>query len=102
MHRILSVLIFGLFMTAMPAASFAQSEDAPVSGAGGVYCPQLSQTMVRGARDRTTVPPGQVTELQKFISDYYDIDPDDIITGYFGALTHRHVVRRLAGAHVCL
>lgn len=93
MHRTLFILLFGLIITAMPATGFAQSEDTPIAGASAVYCPQLSQTMVRGARDRTTVPPGQVTELQKFISDYYDVDPDDIVTGYFGALTHGHVVR---------
>ena len=93
MHRILFVLLCGLIITTMPTTSFAQSEQAPITGAASVYCPQLSQTMVRGARDRATVTPGQVTELQKFISDYYDIDPYDIITGYFGPLTHWHVVR---------
>ena len=93
MHRTLFVLLFSLIITAMPTASFAQSEETPITGAASVYCPQLSQTMVRGARDRTTIPPGQVTELQKFISDYYDVDPDDIVTGYFGSLTHGHVVR---------
>ena len=88
MYRILFVLLCSLIITAMPTTSFAQSEQTPITGAGGVYCPQLSQTMVRGARDRTTIPPGQVTEFQKFISDYYDIDPYDIVTGYFGPLTH--------------
>lgn len=93
MYRAFFSLILGLFIAAAPAATFAQAEDVPLPGSGSVYCPHLSQTMVRGARDRATVPPGQVTELQHFLSDYYDIDPDDIMTGYFGVLTHRSVVR---------
>jgi|GEM_PF-1940982 hypothetical protein len=93
MYRTIPLLILAVFLAAVPAVTRAQAEDVPLTGSGSVYCPHLSQTMVRGARDRTTVPPGQVTELQTFLSDYYDIDPDDIITGYFGALTHRNVVR---------
>lgn len=36
---------------------------------------------------------GQVTELQKFLVDYYDLDPTLYISGYFGRLTQSNVVR---------
>lgn len=57
------------------------------------YCPRLVTTITRGARDAATRPIGQVSELQRFLSDYFDVDPDDIVTGYFGRITHSYVVR---------
>jgi hypothetical protein len=33
----------------------------------------------------------QVTELQHFLSDYYDLNPDDYVTGYFGRKTRNNV-----------
>lgn len=55
----------------------------------GNSCPKLSITMQRGARDVSY--DGQVSELQKFISDYYDIDPEEIVTGFFGRITQGYV-----------
>ncbi|MBI4133186.1 peptidoglycan-binding protein, partial [Candidatus Uhrbacteria bacterium] len=57
----------------------------------GVYCPNLVSTFQRGARDATTR--GQVSELQRFISDYYDIEPEEIVTGFFGRITQGYVQR---------
>jgi peptidoglycan hydrolase-like protein with peptidoglycan-binding domain len=45
--------------------------------------------MQRGARDVSYG--GQVSELQKFLSDYYDIDPEEIVTGFFGRITQGYV-----------
>jgi len=45
--------------------------------------------MQRGARDVSYS--GQVSELQKFLSDYYDIDPEEIVTGFFGRITQGYV-----------
>jgi len=59
----------------------------------GAYCPKLVQTLTQGMRDSQTVPTGQVTELQMFLTDYYDLNPDDYVTGFFGRLTHTNVVR---------
>ena len=68
------------------------SDDCGTPVAGG-YCPRLNSTFTRGARDMTTRPTGQVSELQKFISDYFDVSPDDIVTGFFGRMTQSYVVR---------
>jgi putative peptidoglycan binding protein len=73
----------------VPLVSLAQENQPPTGG----YCPQISQNLKRGDRDATTVPPGQVTELQKFLSDHYDLNPDDYVTGYFGARTQANVMR---------
>lgn len=53
----------------------------------GTYCPRLSQTLVRGSSGN------QVLELQKFLSDYYDIPPTTIQTGYFGRITQGYVIQ---------
>lgn len=55
------------------------------------YCPRLSTTFQRDAQDATTN--GQVSELQRFLSDYYDIDPEEIISRFFGGITERYVLR---------
>jgi PKD repeat protein len=85
-----TVAIISTALLALPFAAAAQSENQPAPSG---YCPQLSQTLTRGMRDATTVPQGQVTELQKFLVDYYDLNPDDYITGYFGRLTQNNVIR---------
>src|SRR5262249_46912834 len=43
--------------------------------------------------DAQTTPRGQVTELQKFLTDYYDLNPADYVTGSFGRLTYNNVVK---------
>lgn len=57
----------------------------------GVYCPKLSITMQRGARDATTG--GQVSELQTFLTDYYNLDENIVVGGYFGKLTESYVIK---------
>ncbi len=55
----------------------------------GIYCPYLTITMQRGARDATTN--GQVSELQAFLTDYFDLDENIVVGGYFGRLTEKYV-----------
>ncbi|HEY4516640.1 MAG TPA: peptidoglycan-binding domain-containing protein, partial [Candidatus Paceibacterota bacterium] len=55
------------------------------------YCPKLSITMQRGARDATAG--SQVSELQAFLTSYYNLDENIVVGGYFGNLTHKYVVR---------
>src|SRR5215467_8186154 len=81
--------LIGIALFAFPLTSFAQDTGAPQVG----YCPQISQNLHRGMRDADTSPPGQITELQKFLADYYDIDPTTSVTGYFGRLTQQNVIR---------
>ncbi len=79
--------VLGMLLFAAPA--FAQTPDDYGIAAVGTYCPTLSITMQRGARDISTN--NQVSELQKFLADYYDIDPDEIVTGFFGRITQGYV-----------
>lgn len=67
------------------APAFAQTDDYGTGTTSGTYCPQLFQTVVRGSSGN------QVLELQKFLSDYYDISPATIQTGYFGRITQGYV-----------
>src|SRR3989344_856916 len=54
-------------------------------------CPNLSITMQRGSRDATKG--GQVTELQVFLANRFDLDEEDVVSGYFGKLTQQYVTR---------
>ncbi len=67
--------------------AFAQTDDYGTGSMLGTYCPQLFQTVLRGSSG------SQVLELQKFLSDYYDISPTTIQTGYFGRMTQQHVAQ---------
>ena len=57
------------------------------------YCPLLSSTMQIGARDSLTNPRGQVSELQRFLADWFDVDERDLVTGYFGRNTRMYTQR---------
>ncbi len=57
---------------------------------GGTYCPKLSITLQKGSRDAST--DGQVSELQTFLTDYYDLDENIVVGGYFGKLTQKYVI----------
>ena len=81
--------VVGVLLFAAPA--FAQTSDDYGIAAAGTYCPSLSITMQRGARDTSTN--GQVSELQKFLADYYDIDPTELVTRYFGRITQGYVIQ---------
>jgi peptidoglycan hydrolase-like protein with peptidoglycan-binding domain len=68
--------------------SFAQVTDDTPSGVDINYCPRLVSTFQRGATDNTTN--GQVTELQKFFEDYFDVK---LVSGIFGRVTQGYVMR---------
>lgn len=82
-------LVVGVLLFAAPA--FAQLADDYGTTNSNNYCPKISGTMERGARD--VAYGGQVSELQKFFSDYYDIDQDEIVTGFFGRITQRYIIQ---------
>jgi len=56
------------------------------------YCPRLPQNLFQGMRDSGRSKPG-ITELQKFFSRYYNLNPDINVTGYFGIVTRKNVIR---------
>lgn len=68
-----------------------QTDDIPDTG-NALYCPQLSQTLKRGMRDASTYPAGQVSELQNFLADYFELNEQDVISGFFGRNTQRYVM----------
>lgn len=77
----------GIMALLLPVLASAQENQPPVRG----YCPNLYSDLQRGDRDSNTG--GQVTELQKFLTDYYDLNYEDYVTGYFGRLTQQNVIR---------
>lgn len=92
------LIVLGIFAVAIPVS--AQFNDQNIGETTNItnttvsvgnYCPNLMTTLRRGSRDSWTN--GQVSELQKFLSGYYDVNSQDIITGYFGRVTERYVVR---------
>jgi len=95
MNRLSSNFIFmrklfvslGIVAILLPILASAQENQPPVNG----YCPRLYSDLQRGDRDSNT--DGQVTELQKFLTDYYDLNYEDYVTGYFGRLTQQNVIR---------
>ncbi|MEK7156153.1 MAG: peptidoglycan-binding domain-containing protein, partial [Patescibacteria group bacterium] len=91
------LLSFGLAALLLPVLATAQDTGT----AAPLYCPNLSITMQKCAPTRPlsqqrctdATTEGQVTELQKFLSDYYDLNPADYVSGYFGRLTRDNVRR---------
>lgn len=55
------------------------------------YCPGLTRTLQRGATDARMG--GQVTELQRFLVSYYELDETTSISGFFGRITQANVIR---------
>ncbi len=47
--------------------------------------------MQKGARDASTG--GQVSELQAFLTDYFDLDENIVVGGYFGKLTQTYLIK---------
>ena len=87
-------LAVGIALLASPLVVLATSQPLPDdygTGTTGVYCPNLTSTFQKGARDSTTG--GQVSELQAFLSDYYNLDDGILVGGYFGKLTQKYVVQ---------
>ncbi len=60
---------------------------APVFVHASLYCPTLSHDLERGSTDAET--DGQVSELQRFLSEYYGIP--QLIEGVFGPKTQKYV-----------
>ncbi len=64
-------------------------------------CPQLTETIWLRSCDENHTHSGcqrytrgnQVSRLQTFLADYYDLDPEQYTTGYFGRLTRENVRR---------
>lgn len=86
--------VLALFL-AVPATSLAiiapPTDDTPENGGGSLYCPNLTQTLRRSMRDASTNPPGQVSELQTFLVDYFELDEEEIVSGFFGRLTQKYL-----------
>ena len=53
------------------------------------HCPQITKSLIRGLKDATST--GEVSELQKFFADYYQVKKEDVVTGFFGSSTANYV-----------
>ncbi|MBI5458083.1 peptidoglycan-binding protein [Candidatus Kaiserbacteria bacterium] len=86
----LAALLLPTLSLALPAVASAQAgqENQPQPGA---YCPHLTRDLK--FRDRDAATGGQVTELQKFLADYYEDYPSWAITGNFRSTTLSFVQR---------
>lgn len=76
------------FTPTTPSSVTPESDDTPTVPTA-VSCPRLSITMQRGSRDAATG--GQVSALQIFLAQQFNLNDDDVVTGYFGASTERYV-----------
>lgn len=79
------------FQGAVLGASVGPTDDYGTDSttSSGMYCPKLTSTLQRGSRDATTG--GQVTELQLFLADYFNLNEEDVVSGFFGRLTQKYL-----------
>ncbi len=79
------------FRGAVLGASVGPTDDYGTNSttSSGMYCPKLTTTLQRGSRDATTG--GQVTELQLFLADYFNLNEEDVVSGFFGRLTQKYL-----------
>jgi peptidoglycan hydrolase-like protein with peptidoglycan-binding domain len=85
MHKLTTFALLILICLA-PQYTHALEETA-----NDIYCPAITKNIKKGYRDANSN--GSVSELQQFLADYYDIEPGQVITGYFGNVTRGYVVR---------
>lgn len=72
-------------------AAVAMADDYGVaSSTPSVRCPAISQTIHRGAKDGKQK---DVSNLQAFLADYFDVSPDQLVSGYFGRNTEKYLMR---------
>src|SRR5262245_25191749 len=90
-HQVRPTTIIGAVQGSVLGEAIADDYGTGTTPSEGIYCPALTRTMQRGARDATTG--GQVTELQLFLADYFGLNEEDLVTGFFGRLTQSYVVR---------
>ncbi len=75
-----------------PSPSTSQLTDDYGTGVrSGASCPRLSVTMQRGSRDTTTG--NQVTDLQVFLADHFNISEETLVSGYFGKTTEMYLIK---------
>ena len=76
------------------SVAFALTDDTPTSGSAGgdsIHCPQLTSTFKKG--DRDTTANAQVSDVQAFLAEYFDLPDGTVSGGYFGKTTERYVIR---------
>ncbi len=91
-----SLVSVSLFLSSLSAITPAFAQITDDSGTGttpstGTYCPILTSIFQRRATDASTH--GQVSELQKFLADYYNLDDNILVGGIFGRTTQRYLIQ---------
>src|SRR3990167_9949299 len=67
-------------------------KDSSASLRQGLSCPRLLKLVRRGMQNESAQNP-EVSELQRFLANYYGVKEEDLVTGYFGSSTQEHLVR---------
>ncbi len=67
------------------------SDDYPQQASQPSSCPDLTYTLKRGSRDASTG--GQVSGLQVFLANHFNLGEETLVGGYFGARTEQYVKR---------
>ncbi|MBI5456734.1 peptidoglycan-binding protein [Candidatus Kaiserbacteria bacterium] len=77
-------------IAALQGTSMIPDSDTPTEHPTS-SCPHLTVALQRGSRDANTG--GQVSELQIFLANRYGLNDDDIVSGFFGAMTEKYVIK---------
>jgi PKD repeat protein len=78
------LVLLGVLAAMAPAFLLAQTAGTNQP----VYCPFLTTALQLGARDGARA---EVSELQKFLADFFGLNRFEYVTGYFGQLTRENV-----------
>jgi hypothetical protein len=66
------------------------TDDTPSTSDGQIFCPALTTTFKKGSKDLNTN--GQVSDLQTFLVDYYNLTSSQlVVTGFFGSVTFNYL-----------
>jgi hypothetical protein len=66
-------------------SNLTQGTSTPQVMSNDFRCPSLRSVLARGQHDATTT--GEVRDLQEFLADHFNLNKDDVVSGFFGSTT---------------
>ena len=99
--QVAAVLLGGTTTPPMPplppmASSTTHGTSTMPLSAIALHCPMFRAALERGTKDATST--GDVHDLQQFLSDYYKLNKDDVVSGFFGSTT-QSLVKKFQQEH---
>jgi hypothetical protein len=76
-------------MEPMASSTLGTSTKPTLKEARALFCPKIERSIGRGNSQATTT--GEVGQLQRFIANHFNLDPKDVVTGYFGSTTEGYL-----------